>query len=418
MSPVTLAVIGAGNRGRGYASWALEHPDRCRIVAVADPVPVRRERLAEAHGVEGGAVFADWRDLLALGRVADAVLIATPDVLHVEPAVVAADLGFHILLEKPMAPTAEGCVQIVEAVRESGVLLAVCHVLRYAPYTRVVKDAVASGRIGAVMSVQHLEPVGFWHHAHSYVRGKWRRAEESSPMLLAKSCHDLDWLQYVVDRPIRRVSSFGRLSHFKPENRPEGAGERCIDCQVEGTCAYSARRIYLGRYAAGRRGWPLNVLVHDVTEAELTQALQTGPYGRCVYDCDNDVVDHQVVCMEFDGGTTGTFTMTAFNTGGGRRTQIFGTEGELHCDGERVIIQDFLSGRREVLDPYGNGDATAGGGHNGGDEALMDAFTRAVETGDQGHILSGPEESLASHLAVFAAEQARTEGVVTEVTVR
>lgn len=418
MSPVTLAVIGAGNRGRGYASWAREHPDRCRVVAVADPDPVRRERLAAAHGVEGAAVFADWRELLALGRVADAVLIATPDALHVEPAVAAAARGFHILLEKPMAPTAEGCVQIVEAVRESGVLLAVCHVLRYAPYTRAVKHAVASGRIGEVMSVQHLEPVGFWHHAHSYVRGKWRRAEESSPMLLAKSCHDFDWLQYVLDQPIRRVSSFGRLSHFTPENRPDGAGERCVDCRVEAVCPYSARRIYLGKYAEGHRGWPLNVLVHDVTEEELAQALRTGPYGRCVYDSDNDVVDHQVVCMEFEGGTTGTFTMTAFNTGGARRTQLFGTAGELHCDGQQIIIHDFLSGHREVIDPHSTGDATAAGGHSGGDEALMAAFIRAVETQDQRHILSGPEESLASHLAVFAAERARAEGVVIEVTAR
>ncbi|MFD0854603.1 Gfo/Idh/MocA family protein, partial [Actinomadura adrarensis] len=302
-------------------------------------------------------------------RLADAVIIATPDALHVEPAVAAAELGYHILLEKPMAPTAEGCALIVDAVRKAGVLFAVCHVLRYTPYTTVVKREVAAGRIGDIMSVQHLEPVGFWHHAHSYVRGNWRRADESSPMLLAKSCHDLDWLQFIVDRPIRRLSSFGGLSHFTERNRPAGAADRCVDCSVEASCPYSARRVYLSLYAAGRRKWPLDVIVHDVTEEDLLQALRTGPYGRCVYACDNDVVDHQVVAMEFAGGATGTFTMTGFNTGGPRRTQIFGTRGELHTDGRTVTIHDFLSGEREVIDPRtaagAIGDATARGGHSG-----------------------------------------------------
>jgi predicted dehydrogenase len=419
MSPVTVAVVGAGSRGGSYAGWALARPSRARVVAVAEPDPVRRERLAAAHGMVETGVFTDWRDLMARDRLADAVVIATPDALHVEPAIAAARLGYHVLLEKPMAPTAEGCARIVDAVRDSGVLFAVCHVLRYTPYTRVVKRVVESGRIGEIMSIQHLEPVGFWHHAHSFVRGNWRRADESSPMLLAKSCHDLDWLKYIVDQPIQRVSSFGRLSHFTARNRPAGAADRCVDCSVKDACPYSAERLYLSLYAQGRRGWPLDVLVHDVTEEDLMEALRTGPYGRCVYACDNDVVDHQVVAMEFAGGVTATFTMTGFTTGGPRRTQIFGTHGELHSDGRTITVHDFLSGRRETIDPRsvpaGLGDATAGGGHSGGDDALMDAFVTAVHTGDARHILSGPEESLRSHLAVFAAERARADGVIAEI---
>ncbi len=415
MSPVSLAVVGAGNRGAGYAAWALTHPDRARVVAVADPNPSRRERLADRHGIARAGVFGGWEDLFARGRLADAVIIATQDRVHAGPAVAAAGLGYHILLEKPMAPSVAECQRIVAAVRKTGILLAVCHVMRYTPYTAVVKRVVASGRLGECMSVQHLEPVGYWHQAHSYVRGKWRRADEATFMLLAKSCHDLDWLQYVVGQPIRRVASFGRLSHFTAANRPGGAGDRCVNCSVETTCPYSAKRLYLGLLAAGRQGWPLDALTDDISGEEIDRALRTGPYGRCVYACDNDVVDHQVVAMEFAGGATGTFTMTGFNSGGHRRTRIFGTHGELSGDGISVSVDDFRTGAREEIGSRAGPDATAGGGHGGGDPALMEAFVRAVQSGERHHVLSGPEDSLSSHLAVFAAERARAEGTVVEV---
>jgi predicted dehydrogenase len=265
-----------------------------------------------------------------------------------------------------------------------------------------------------VISVQHLEPVGFLHQAHSYVRGPWRRQDTSTFMLLAKSCHDLDWLRYVVGRPIRRVASFGGLTHFRPEHRPDGAADRCLDCAVEPACPYSAVRFYSSCLERGT-GWPLDAVVDRYTEADLRAALRLGPYGRCVWACDNDVVDHQVVAMEFEGGPTGTFTMTGFNAGGHRRTRLFGTRGELEGDGETARVHDFLTGTTEVLSARTPGDATAGGGHGGGDWGLMDAFVRAVAGGDPAPILSGPRASLEAHLAVFAAERARLEGVVATV---
>jgi predicted dehydrogenase len=414
MPPVTLAVIGAGNRGSAHAGWALAHPERARVVAVAEPRAVQRERLAAAHGIPAGNAVASWRDLAGRGRVADAVLICTQDAMHVEPAIAFAELGYHVLLEKPMAITEPDCWRIVEAVERAGVLLAVCHVLRYSPYTRLVKRLVDAGRLGEVVSVQHLEPVGFSHHAHSYVRGSWRREDAATFMLMAKSCHDLDWLHHVVGRPIRRVASFGGLAHFRPENRPAGAADRCLDCRVEPDCPYSAVRFYSG-YLDRDADWPLDAVIDHRTREELEAALRHGPYGRCVYACDNDVVDHQVVAMEFEGGPTGTFTMTAFNAGGYRRTRLFGTRGELQGDGETVTVHDFLTGTTETLRPGTPGDATAAGGHGGGDWGLMDAFVRAVATGDASHILSGPRESLAAHLAVFAAEHARRSGTVATV---
>lgn len=412
--PVTYVVAGAGQRGFGYGEWIAAHPDRARVLAVAEPRTHQREAFARRHDIPPERAFASWQELAAAPRMADAAIVATQDSDHVGPAVTLADNGYHLMVEKPLAPTEEECVELVRAVTEAGVLFAVCHVLRYRPYTRLLKGLLDDGRIGDVMSVQHLEPVGHWHYAHSYVRGNWRRSDIASFMLLAKSGHDIDWLRHIVGRPIQRVSSFGSLQHFRPERRPDGAADRCLDCAVEPDCAYSAPRIYLGRLREGRTGWPVSVITDDVSEAGVTAALRDGPYGRCVYACDNDVVDHQVVAMEFRGGVTATFTMTAFTPHVDRRTQVFGTGGYLDGTGEQVTVHDFLTGETTVHDAASAGQDAAAG-HGGGDAGLLDAFTTAVATGDAAHILSGPAESLESHRAVFAAERARLSGTVEPV---
>ena len=410
---VTVTVIGAGIRGRGFGQWMLEHPDRARVVAVAEPLAVRRERFAAAHNLSPDKVFADWRDLLDGERIADCVLVTTQDSMHRDPALQAAKMGYHIMVEKPLAPTEQDCREIVSAVQDAGVVFAVGHVLRYTPYSRALKSVVDSGRLGEVMSVQHLEPVGYWHQAHSFVRGNWRNEGVSTFMLMSKSCHDIDWLQHIVGQPVARVSSFGSRSHFDAAHRPVGAAGRCVDCspQVEKSCPFSAVRFYGGRLARGDHRWPLNVIIEDFTEEALHTALREGPYGRCVYDCDNDVVDHQVAILEFAGGATATFTMTGFNEIGHRKTRIFGTRGELEGNGETLRIFDFLTDSHEVIDTTA-GDPTAADGHGGGDAGLMDAFIRAVATGEQAAILSGPQATLDSHLAVFATERARRTGTV------
>jgi predicted dehydrogenase len=415
MLPVSVVVIGAGGRGTGYGRWALANPSRARVVAVAEPRQVRRDRFATAHGIEAADAVEDWRQLAARERFADAVLVCTQDQMHAEPVEAFAALGYHILVEKPMAPDEQTCRRIVAATERAGVMLAVGHVMRYTTYTAAVKEIVDSGQLGDVMTIEHLEPVGFWHQAHSFVRGNWRRADLATTMLMAKSCHDLDWLQYIVGQPPQRVSSFGRLSHFTRDHQPDGAADRCLDCAVETSCAYSAARLYGGMLSRGQHTWPLDVIVDDFTPAALDDALRDGPYGRCVYACDNDVVDHQVVAMEFPGGATATFTMTAFNEAGGRRTSIFGTRGELSGDGDTIRIYDFATRQTQVITPEQMGAMSAAGGHGGGDAGLMDAFTEAVALGDPAPIRSGPRESLASHLAVFAAERARLNGTVEPV---
>jgi predicted dehydrogenase len=415
MKPVSILVIGAGGRGKGYATFALEQPDRARVVGVAEPKPDHRQFLVENHSISEANTFSDWREAADQPRLADAVIISTQDAMHADPAVAFAEKGYAILLEKPMAPNAADCLRIVEAVRKSGVMLAVCHVMRYTHYTQTVKNIIDSGTLGRIVSLQHLEPVGYWHQAHSFVRGNWRNEAESSSMLLAKSVHDLDWIRYVIGSPCRSVSSFGSLAHFKPEDKPEGAADRCLDCGVEADCPYSAKRLYLGKIRRGETGWPLSAVTLYPTEESVTFALRNGPYGRCVYACDNDVVDHQVVNMEFAGGQTAVFTMTAFTEMAQRKTRIFGTRGQLEGDGEKITVYDFLTERKTTIDTV-QSDGSALGGHGGGDYGLLDHFIQAVATSDPKHILSGVEESYETHRMVFAAEQARKEHRVVDIS--
>ena len=414
--PVTAVVVGAGGRGTNYALFAHEHPERLRILGVAEPKDYNRQNLADSHAIPPENVFSGWQELAARPRLADAAIIATQDAMHVEPAIAFARLGYAILLEKPMAPNLADCRRIVQAVKENHNLFAVCHVMRYTAYTQKLKALVASGLIGEVVSMQHLEPVGYWHQAHSFVRGNWRNSHESSPMLLSKSCHDLDWMRYIIGEPCQSVSSFGTLKHFKKSEKPTQAGEatRCRHCAYEPHCPYSAIKIYLGRLAQDDSGWPVDVLTPAPTQESVTSALENGPYGRCVYECDNDVVDNQVVAMQFAGGRTAVFTMTAFNQAANRKTRIFGTRGELYGDGETIQHFDFLTDRTTLYDTQSS-DGSILGGHGGGDYGLMDAFVTAVAGNDPSGILSGPDESLETHQMVFASEQARLEKRVVDL---
>ena len=416
MKPVRFIVAGAGGRGTGYAAYATHHPALAELVGVAEPREIPRMRLATEHDVPPDQLFLDWKAAAAREKFADAVVITTQDAMHTEPAIAFAEKGYHLLLEKPMAPTAAECRRIVDAVKANGVMLAVGHVMLYTNYTQALRRVLDEGAIGEIVSIQHLEPVGYWHQAHSFVRGNWRNEAESSFMLMAKSCHDIDWLRYIMGEQCKSVSSFGSLKHFRKEEKPAAAGDalRCTACDYEPECPYSAKKLYLGNLAQGKTGWPVNVLTFDTTEAGVMHALETGPYGRCVYECDNDVVDHQVVNLEFAGGKTASFTMTAFAMGGHRRTCIFGTRGEIYGNGIEIQVSDFLTGQRRTIDTTAT-DSSILGGHGGGDLGLMGAFIKAVADNDPSGLLSGPDETLESHLMVFAAEQARREHRVVDM---
>ncbi len=257
---VTAVVIGAGNRGENYANFALDFPSRMEIVAVAEPLPIRRKRFQERFGLKDAAVFSDWKDLAAQPKLADVAVVTTQDAMHLEPAEALADKGYHLLLEKPMAVAEAECERIAAACERNGTLLAVCHVLRYYPPAVKIREVVASGVLGDVVAINHSESILYWHFAHSFVRGNWRNEAESTFSLLAKCCHDIDLIQFWMgDMRCTRIQSFGGLYHFKKEQKPEGAADRCFDCKVEKDCPYSAQKIYIERNR-GYRHWPMSAV--------------------------------------------------------------------------------------------------------------------------------------------------------------
>ncbi|XP_078679376.1 putative oxidoreductase YteT isoform X1 [Branchiostoma floridae x Branchiostoma belcheri] len=411
MAPVRALIIGAGNRGQLYARFSLDSSERFQVVGVANPGLVRRQRVQQEFNIPEENVFTDWQKAAEREKFADCVVIATPDHLHKASAVAFADRGYHILLEKPMALTVEDCREVVAACERNNVILSVGHILRYSPPVRKIKELIDSGAIRDIVHIQHMEPVGFWHFAHGFVRGLWRNTAGSSFSLLTKSCHDVDLICYWLSGSrCVRVSSFGSLMHFGPENKPAGAGSRCVDCQVENTCPYSAKKIYLERVKQGLTDFPVSqVCPQEPVDVEnLTEALRTGPYGRCVYECDNDVVSNQVVNFQFDGGQTVSFDMVGFTQEVcERQTRISGTKGELRWSSPGpVYVYDFLN-QTSTEHPCAAAPPNKMREMHGGDYFLMDAFVTAVETGDRSCVLTGPQETLQSHLLVFAAEQAR-----------
>lgn len=411
--PVTIAIVGAGNRGADvYAERCAKHPDLARVVAVAEPDPERRQRFAHRHGLGTDAVHATWQALFGRGRIADAVIIATPDTEHVSPAKAALALGYEVLLEKPIAPTLEGVRDLARFAATAPGRVTVAHVLRHAPFFATLKALVAGGRVGDLVQIVHTENVGYWHFAHSYVRGTWRREADASPMLLAKACHDLDLIRWLVDRPCERVASFGGLRHFRAANAPAGSTERCLDgCAVERSCPYSARRIYLERFGGAAR-WPNTVVVADPTPERVERALRSGPYGRCVYRCDNDVADHQTVALSFQGGVDAALVVSAFTEANTRTVHLMGTRGELHGVMERGVIEvhDFTTRSTERV------SVEAEEGHRGADEALLLDFLARARGAATGPALTDLGTSIESHLIAFAAEEARHARIGAAVT--
>ncbi len=343
--PIDLVLIGAGQRGAlAYGSYALARPEDARIVAVAEPDPERRKRVADQHDIDDAMCFADWRELTSRSQLARGAIIATQDQDHVPPAVAAMQAGYDVLLEKPMAHTLAGCVQLVQTAEHTGRILQVCHVLRYSPFWRALHEVLESGRLGDIITVEHRENVAFWHMAHSFVRGNWRNAALSSPMILAKCCHDLDILVWNLSSPVQRLSSFGSLRHFRRENAGPEIPDRCTDgCPVEQSCPFSAIGVYLDfrilppetarqsekDMAAGNPPSGLFPFSRQRTHAARLAELQSGPYGRCVYRCDNDVVDHQTVSMELENGTSVVLVMHGHSNEEHRSMRYDGTRATL-----------------------------------------------------------------------------------------
>ena len=409
MKKVTSIVIGAGLRGgHVYSQYALDHPDEFQVVAVAEPDKERRESFAKRHNIPEELCFESYEELLGKEKLADCAMICTMDRMHYEPTIMALKKGYHVLCEKPMSPDKKEIIEMGEMAKKYDRILSVCHVLRYSPFFSKLKELLEEGKIGRLMTIQHMEEVGYWHQAHSFVRGNWRNTELSSPMILQKSCHDMDILVWLSGKSCRRVSSFGSLMHFRPENAPEGAAMRCQDCKAKGKCPYDAEKIYLTDERTGvlhgHTGWPANVLVSHPNEERIRAALAEGPYGRCVYHCDNDVVDHQIVNLEMEDGVTVSFTMCAFNQGG-REIHVMGTMGEIVGDMNANTITVTVFGQKpETVDVRTLADDFSG--HGGGDRRLVEDLLD-LEEGRAGQALTSIETSMESHYMAMAAEYSR-----------
>jgi predicted dehydrogenase len=454
--PITAVLIGAGNRGYdAYGSYALAHPDEIRFVALAEPHDARRARFARAHSIPPETQFTIWEDLIGKGKIADAALICTLDRQHAEPTIAALRTGYDVLLEKPMATNLFDCVRLVQAAERTGRLLQICHVLRYAPFFSQLHDIIRSGRLGRVITAEHRENVSYWHMAHSYVRGNWRNSTVESPMILAKCCHDFDILFWNLGA-CRQLSSFGSLVHYRAENAPPGAPDRCTDgCPIAEDCPWYAPRLYLdliplmhtARHssaarerlgasvalghpsllrAAARlipgyagaldyRGWPISTISEDTSLEARQRALENGPWGRCVYHCDNDVVDHQVVNMQLESGASVAMVMHGHSHREGRTVRYDGTRatliGHFYVGDQEIQIHDHLTDKVEAIRPALG--ALAATGHGGGDAGLMAAFVRS--TLDRSQALTTARESMESHLMAFAAEEARVNGTVVQM---
>ncbi len=427
-SKLKYVLIGAGIRGRAYTKAAIEEHG-CQVVAVADPNEATRNFVRDTYGVSQEMCFESYEQLLSLGKIADFAMICTQDKLHVAPALMAIEQGYDLLLEKPAAPTPEECMQICKAAEEKGVRVLICHVLRYAQFFRTVKDIIDSGRIGKIMNIIHTEGVGNVHYSHSYVRGNWHNIKESSNMLLAKSCHDLDILQWLIGANCKKIQSFGGLHYFKKENCPEGAPKRCLDgCPHEKTCPYHVNKIYLPEemFHFAEIARPAAAKKVDPTDEEVRQALNTTNYGVCVFQSDNDVVDHQTVNMEFDNGETVVFTMAAFNFGT-RRIRIMGTKGELSSEDMNNITLNLFCEDDPESEYFGKPrtmqiatskpgfDQTIVGGHGGGDRGIVDDLCLYFGEDIQTKSISSIRTSIMNHMLVFAAEESRATNTVVDV---
>ncbi len=405
MKQVTAILIGAGNRGaEAYASYALQYPEELKFVGVAEPRADRREAFRKAHGIDEKYCTESWETLLANSKIADCVLICTQDSMHMEPLQKAMELGYDILCEKPISPVKEELKKLKEQTSQYPGMISVCHVLRFSPFFRKIKEILDAGTIGELINIQHMESIGFWHMAHSFVRGNWRNTKESAPIILAKTCHDFDILLWLTGKKCLSVSSFGSTKHFKTENAPKGAAKRCTDgCIYRSECPFYAPKFYLEHPRAIVDGYR-KVVTMDPTAEGLMEALKTGPYGRCVYACDNDVADHQIVNMQMEDDVTISFTMSAFTNECQRTITLQGSRGEIHgcMENDEIIVTDFATGAKTVHHLN-----TPKAGHSGSDAAMMKELVSLIAQGRQKENISSATQAIESHLIAFAAEESR-----------
>jgi len=404
-TPVTAVIMGYGGRG-GYYGWMEgQMPEDWKIVGVAEPIDYRMEMAASRHKLGPERQFQSWDHLLAKPKMADIAVISMQDAMHYHPALQALEMGYDLLLEKPIAQSWKQCEDIMKRAEKLGRTVAICHVLRYAPYFVQLQEVIRSGMIGDVVSIQHMEPVYHLHFSHSYVRGPWHNEKDSNPSLLAKSCHDLDLIRWFTGVPCSRVSSFGGVRAFTEKNAPKGAPKHCSDgCPVGDTCLYNADNVYVAK-----KLWDTHhIITRDRSDEGIRKAMKGTQYDACVYRHRNDVCDHQTVMMEFEGGITANFNMEAMTSYGGRRTRIMGTLGDIVGDERYLDVYEFQKQKATRWDV--EKFAANLGGHGGGDQRMVLDLTQAVSRRDPSLLVTTLDQAMESHRIGFRAEESRRKG--------
>jgi len=410
--PLTAITLGAGNRGTLYGDYAVQYPAELDIVGVAEPIVERNDHHARTHNISDENRFVTWEHVLERPTFADMVVVSMPDNLHHEPCIQAMRLGYDVLVEKPMAQSEAECREILKVQQETGRVVGIAHVLRYAPYFMDMRKIVQSGKLGRIVNMQHMEPIEWRHMLHSYVRGNWHNSAETTPIILAKSCHDLDIMRWIMDEPCDKIMGFGGLSFYTRENAPEGSGERCLDCAVETTCAYSAKQMYLRDHERIYAIMP--VIPYDEPEKLdklILHSLKTTNYGRCAFKMENDQPEHLACAMEFRSGATATFNMDGFTSYSGRRTRLMGTKGDLVGDMDTFTYTDYMTTKSftwdiSVSDVKGYEDS----GHGGGDYRFLSDLLNAVYQRDESLLTSTVTASVESHVMGFRIEKSRKGG--------
>ncbi len=417
---IDAVLIGVGHRSVAYGRYAEKHPAEMRVVGVAEPNEIRRSRIAKRFNIPADRQYETAEQLAAAPKFADVAINGTMDRQHLSTTLPLLHAGYDVLLEKPFAVSEDEVWQFVQAVRETGRKLMICHVLRYAPFYKEIRERIAAGEIGELISVRTAEYVSYHHMATAFVRGKWNR-REVNPILLAKCCHDLDlicWMKSGV-RP-EKVSSFGGRDLFTPEAAPEGAGKRCVvDCKIERECPYSAKKLYVEQGLWKQYAWQTIEHLEEPSEEDKLESLRTNnPHGRCVWHCDNNVADHQGVLIQFADGCTAQHTLVGGAARGMREIHLIGTKGEIQGvleDGAFVIRQPdpAAEGRRREEHVEVN---VKGEMHGGGDHKLVGDFLRVVRGEAPSLSTTHLDDSVASHLVAFAADQAMLSGQTSDVT--
>ena len=423
----SVAIIGLGSRGQNVYGKYMHAYEGFNVVSLCDVDKIKLEMSAKRFNVDKNNCFSDDEEFFAKKR-ADVLVIATQDRDHVSECVKALKLGYDVLLEKPISPVESELKELLSTQKKYGGKVVVCHVLRYAPAFTEIKRIIDSGKIGRLIALDWTEQVAYWHQAHSFVRGNWRNDGETSPMILQKCCHDLDLLQYYANSKANTVYSVGDLAFFNKENKPSGAAERCADCKYVSTCPYSAELVYVKQFKdiGSVTGWPFDVvdMTRPITEESLRKAYRENQYGRCVFACDNNVVDNQKVLLTFENGIKASLTMTGFTGYAGRKATFHGTLGEIELDENRDMLKVSVFGEEKDVYDVRKSEAISikalidqkekdEFGHGGGDGMLITDFYKVL-TGSA-NAETTLEKSVESHLIAFAAEKSRKSGKIVKV---